>query len=111
MEDAERMKKISNGDHQADNEADNEDESEITEIRLASREYEEIKKGVQRFLLLKQKGYTLGQAIALQEYKSGKKTGQELITEAICIMEDMTGIEDGYCILGFEIVLDTSKED
>ena len=38
------------------------------------------------------------------EYKGGKETGRKARARIIYIMQERTGLEDGYCILGIRIL-------
>ena len=74
------------------------------EIRLAGSRYEEITSGALSFLLLKKDGYKLGEELTLPEYADGKATGRTLEIKVSYIWEDWTGLDDDYCILGFQLM-------
>lgn len=74
------------------------------EIRLAGSRYEEITSGALSFLLLKKDGYKLGEELTLPEYADGKATGRTLEVKVSYIWEDWTGLDDDYCILGFQLM-------
>lgn len=73
------------------------------EMRIASSCFPDIEEQKRRFELLKKdKDYKIGDRLKLMEYKGGKATGKVLNVEITCILEDYTGLEDGYCIIGFK---------
>lgn len=74
------------------------------EIRLAGSKYEEITSGALSFLLLKKDGYKLGEELTLPEYADGSATGHTLEVKVSYIWEDWTGLDDDYCILGFQLM-------
>ena len=74
------------------------------EIRLAGSRYKEITSGALSFLLLKKDGYKLGEELTLPEYADGKATGRTLEIKVSYIWEDWTGLDDDYCILGFQLM-------
>lgn len=73
------------------------------DIRLAGKKYEEITSGKLTFLLLKKDGFKLGEEIELPEYKEGQPTGRKVDIEIIYILEDWTGLDDDYCVIGFNV--------
>lgn len=73
------------------------------DIRLAGKKYEEITSGQLTFLLLKKDGFKLGEEIELPEYKEGQPTGRKVDIEIIYILEDWTGLDDDYCVIGFNV--------
>ncbi len=73
------------------------------DIRLAGKKYEEITSGQLTFLLLKKDGFKLGEKIELPEYKEGQPTGRKVDIEIIYILEDWTGLDDDYCVIGFNV--------
>lgn len=79
-------------------------EKQHEEIRLAASRYEEITSGALSFLLLKKDGYKLGEELTLPEYADGKATGRTLEIKVSYIWEDWTGLDDDYCILGFQLM-------
>lgn len=71
------------------------------DIRLARSQYEEIESGALPFLLLKKDNFSVGEELTLPEYADGKETGRTLKLKITYIMDDRTGLDDGYCIIGF----------
>ena len=73
------------------------------DIRLAASKYDEITSGKLTFLLLKKDGYKVGEEFDLPEYAEGKETGRKIDIEITYVWEDWTGLDDDYCIIGFNV--------
>lgn len=73
------------------------------DIRLSRHQYEEIRTGMLTFLLLKKDGFSIGEEIELEEYRDGLASGRKVHINITYILEDYTGIEDDYCIIGFKV--------
>lgn len=73
------------------------------DIRLSRSQYEEITTGRLTFLLLKKDGFKVGEELELPEYAEGQPTGRKADIEIIYIMDDRTGLDDDYCIIGFNV--------
>lgn len=81
-----------------------EEEQEGHKITLSGTRYEEITSGKLSFLLLKKDSYKVGEEITLPEIAKGKETGRKIDIEVTYIWQDWTGLEDDYCIIGFDVV-------
>ena len=53
----------------------------------------------------------MGDIIKLQEYDKGAYTGQYCRKRITYILEAYTGLEDGYCVLGCELIADSGREE
>lgn len=73
------------------------------DIRLSRSQYEEITTGRLTFLLLKKDGFKVGEELELPEYAEGQPTGRKADIEIIYVMDDRTGLDDNYCIVGFNV--------
>ena len=73
------------------------------DIRLSRSQYEEITTGRLTFLLLKKDGFKVGEELELPEYTEGQPTGRKADLEIIYVMDDRTGLDDNYCIIGFNV--------
>ena len=73
------------------------------DIRLSRSQYEEITTGRLTFLLLKKDGFKVGEELELSEYAEGQPTGRKADLEIIYVMDDRTGLDDNYCIIGFNV--------
>lgn len=79
-------------------------EKQREEIQLSPSRYNEITSGALSFLLLKKDGFKVGEELTLPEYAAGKRTGRTLEIKVSYVMEDWTGLDDDYCIIGFQIM-------
>ena len=73
------------------------------DIRLSRSQYEEITTGRLTFLLLKKDSFKVGEELELPEYAEGQPTGRKADLEIIYVMDDRTGLDDNYCIVGFNV--------
>ena len=80
-----------------------EEEKEGHKITLSGTRYEEITSGKLSFLLLKKDGYKVGEEIELPEIAEGKETGRKIDIEITYVWEDWTGLDDDFCIIGFNV--------
>lgn len=72
-------------------------------VTLSPDKYESIRINRLTFLLLRKDGYKVGEEITLPEYKGGKGTGRTVDIKIIYVCQDWTGLEDDYCIIGFDV--------
>lgn len=80
------------------------EEKQHEEIRLSASRYKEITSGALSFLLLKKDGFKVGEEISLPEYAEGQQTGRTIEIKISYVTEDWTGLDDDYCIIGFQIM-------
>lgn len=82
-------------------------------IRLASRSFNEVASGKKPFELCKNdRGFKVGDILEMLEFKEGKNTGRIIQAEITYLLEEHTGLEDGYCILGICVKkVDAEKND
>lgn len=73
-------------------------------ITLPPSRYEEITSGALSFLLLKKDGYKVGEELTLPEMSQGQQTGRTLEIKICYVWEDWTGLDDDFCIIGFQLV-------
>lgn len=78
-------------------------EKKHDEITIPPSRYNEIANGALSFLLLKKDGFKVGEGLKLLEYADGRETGKLVYIKICYVMEDWTGLEDGYCIIGFKV--------
>ena len=86
-------------------------EKQHEEIRLAKSRLEEIISGALTFLLLKKDDYKVGEELTLPEYDKGQKTGRDIDIKICYVWEDWTGLDDDYCIVGFNLVAYSPLEE
>lgn len=75
----------------------------IHEIKIAHEYYDDVAAGRKKFELRKNdRNYKINDSLKMTEYKAGKPTGREINATITYMLEDYTGLEEGYCILGIE---------
>lgn len=76
-------------------------EKKVHDVKLGTTFFDDVKTGRKTFELRKNdRGYKEGDTIVLHEYKDGTTTGRTITKKIVYMLEDFTGLEDGYCILG-----------
>lgn len=75
----------------------------IKQLRMASTYYDEIVSGRMTFWFCKNDNFHSGDYMELMEFKEGRHTGRTIQTEITYILDDYTGLEDGYCILAIKV--------
>lgn len=73
------------------------------EIRITKDKYSDITAEKLTFLLLKKDEFKVSEEIELSEYAEGKPTGRKIDIEIKYVWEDWTGLDDNYCIIGFNV--------
>ena len=73
------------------------------QLRMASSYYDDILAGNMTFWFCKDNHYHIGDSLDLMEFKEGRHTGRTIRTEITYILNDYTGLEDGYCILSIKV--------
>lgn len=75
------------------------------QIRIAAKYYEDVKSGKKPFELRKNdRDYREGDILELMEFKEGRNTGRLFRALVTYMLEDYTGLEEGYCILGTKVL-------
>lgn len=93
MEDEEKMSHLPSDDG-----------PKIHRIKLASNYYDDVATGKKTFELRKNdRGYREGHKLELLEFAEGRHTGRVIRADIVYMLEDYTGLEDGYCILGIRV--------
>lgn len=86
-------------------------EKKVHDVKLGTTFFDDVKTGRKTFELRKNdRGYKEGDTIVLHEYKDGATTGRTITKKIVYMLEDFTGLEDGYCILGLGEVEETLRE-
>lgn len=86
-------------------------EKKVHDVKLGATSFDDVKTGRKTFELRKNdRGYKEGDTIVLHEYKNGATTGRTITKKIVYMLEDFTGLEDGYCILGLGEVEETLQE-
>lgn len=74
------------------------------EVKIAASYFEDVASGKKRFELRKNdRCYKEGDKLKMLEFTGGKFTGRTIDADIIYMLEDYTGLEEGYCILGIDI--------
>lgn len=78
----------------------------IHEVKIGAAFFEEAACGKKNFELRRNdRGYRVGDLLELQEYKNGEYTGRTCRKLITYMLEDYTGLQEGYCILGCELIV------
>ena len=86
-------------------------EKKVHDVKLGTTFFDDVKTGRKTFELRKNdRGYKEGVTIVLHEYKDGTTTGRTITKKIVYMLEDFTGLEDGYCILGLGEAAETLQE-
>lgn len=86
-------------------------EKKVHDVKLGITFFDDVKTGRKTFELRKNdRGYKEGDTIVLHEYKDGTTTGRTITKKIVYMLEDFTGLEDGYCILGLGEAAETLQE-
>lgn len=86
-------------------------EKKVHDVKLGTTFFDDVKTGRKTFELRKNdRGYKEGDTIVLHEYKDGTTTGRTITKKIVYMLEDFTGLEDGYCILGLGDAAETFQE-
>lgn len=83
--------------------SDNKPDHKIHEIKIAAMYYEDVVSGKKSFELRKNDGYKQGDKLIMLEFKDGKHTGRIINADVTYMLEDYTGLAEGYCILGIQV--------
>ena len=79
----------------------------VHQIRLAKPYVDDVANGIKTFELRKNdRGYKKGDILEMMEFADGKNTGRMVKVLVTYILEDYTGIEDGYCIMATKLMKD-----
>ena len=105
--DRETKKKLAEREHEEKLDAalsDNKPDHKIHEIKIAAMYYEDVVSGKKSFELRKNdRGYKQGDKLIMLEFKDGKYTGRIVNADIVYMLEDYTGLAEGYCILGIQV--------
>jgi hypothetical protein len=85
----------------------------VHEIPVGTVEYDEVViKKTKRFMLLRNYAYRyrIGDTLELIEMAAGDATGRKECVDIIYILEEQTGLEEGYSILGIEMQKGNANE-
>jgi ParB family chromosome partitioning protein len=81
------------------------DSAKVHQIRLASIYFNDVVSGKKPFELRKNdRDYKEGDILEMMEFKDGKNTGRSIKVLVTYLLQDYTGLEDGYCIMGTKVI-------
>lgn len=84
--------------------SDRKTEHKVHEIKIAASFYDDVTSGRLRFLLRKNDtDYKVDDGIKMLEFADSRHTGRTIDADIIYMLEEYTGLEEGYCILGIEV--------
>lgn len=76
---------------------------QVHQIKIALSYFDDVASGRKPFELRKNdRNYKVGDILQMAEFKEGKNTGRVIEKIITYLLEDYTGIEEGYCILGIK---------
>ena len=83
---------------------------EVKDIRIAKSYFDDVANGIKTFELRKNdRGYKKGDILEMMEFADGKNTGRMVRVLVTYILEDYTGIEDGYCIMATKLMKESEE--
>ena len=84
----------------------------VHQIRLAKSYFDDVANGIKTFELRKNdRDYKVGDMLEMMEFVEGKSTGRMVKALVTYMLEEYTGIEDGYCIMATKLMKDDEKEE
>lgn len=87
-----------------------ETKQKVHQIRLAKSYFDDVANGIKTFELRKNdRGYKKGDILEMMEFADGKNTGRMVRVLVTYILEDYTGIEDGYCIMATKLMKESEE--
>lgn len=102
MADAEKMEQIPS--------ETGENGQKIHKIRLGASFFEEVLSGEKSFELRKNdRGYKKGDILEMMEFKDGKNTGRIVRVLVTYLLDDFTGLEDGFCIMATRLLNESDE--
>ena len=85
--------------------ASGESGQKVHQIRLGASFFEDACSNIKSFELRKNdRGYKKGDILELMEFADGRNTGRMVRKLVTYILEDYTGLEDGFCIMATSLV-------
>lgn len=80
-------------------------EKKVHELKLSALFYEDVARGRKRFELCKNDhNIKVGDKVRLNECRSGDYTGRYIEAEIVYKLENYSGLEGEYCILGIDVI-------
>lgn len=74
---------------------------QVHQIRIATTYFEDAESGKKPFELRKNdRNYKEGDILEMMEFKDGRNTGRVIRKLVTYLLENYTGLQEGYCIMG-----------
>ena len=87
-----------------DNALNSKPEKKIHELKLDATFFGDVAAGVKNFELRKNdRGFKTRDGLRLNEIKDEAETGRYIDADIIYMLEDYTGLAEGYCMLGIKL--------
>ena len=84
---------------------------QVHQIRIATTYFDDAASGKKAFELRKNdRNYKEGDILEMMEFKDGRNTGRTIRKVVTYLLENYSGLEDGYCILGTKNADNVSTE-
>lgn len=81
------------------------DGQQVHQIRIATTYFEDAASGKKPFELRKNdRHYKEGDILEMMEFKDGRNTGRMIKALVTYLLEEYTGLEEGYCIMGIKVL-------
>lgn len=79
-------------------------EQKVHELKLVAIYFSDVATGLKSFELRRNdRGFKVGDALRLNEYSAGKATGRYIKADIVYMLENYSGLQEGYCILGINV--------
>lgn len=75
----------------------------VHQIRMPAKYYDDVAAGIMSFWFCKGE-FRVGESLNMMEFSEGRHTGRGIKAEVTYILDDYTGLEEGYCILAIKIL-------
>lgn len=90
--------------------ASGENGQKIHQIKLGASFFDEVCRGEKSFELRKNdRGYKKGDILEMLEFSDGKFTGRTVRVLVTYMLDEYTGLEDGYCIMATRLVNESDE--
>lgn len=88
-----------------------EDGQKVHQIRLGASFFDDACSNIKSFELRKNdRDYKVGDILEMMEFADGRNTGRMVKKLVTYILEDYTGLEDGYCIMATKLLNENGEE-
>ena len=110
-ETAKKLRDMADDDKMNNLPSDTQSGQKVHQIRIAAMYFNDACSGKKPFELRKNdRHYKEGDILEMMEFKDGKNTGRIVRVLVTYLLEDYTGLEEDYCIMGTKVI-DYTKEN